>query len=72
MVFGYILSEYRACTYDRIWLYPWDSEVGIGTRYGLDGPGNESRLGQDFPYPTKPALGHTQPPIQWVPPLSRG
>jgi len=29
-------------------------------------------LGQDFPYPTKPALGHTQPPIQWVPPLSRG
>jgi len=28
--------------------------------------------GQDFPRPSKPALGPTQPPIQWVPALSRG
>ena len=49
-----------------------DSSVGIATRYGLDGPGIESRWGRDFPYPSRPALGPTQPPIQWVPSLSRG
>ena len=49
-----------------------DSSVGIATRYGLDGPGIESRSGRDFPHPSRPALGPTQPPIQWVPGLSRG
>ena len=43
-----------------------DSSVGIATRYGLDGPGIESRWGRDFPYPSRPALGPTQPPVQWV------
>jgi hypothetical protein len=42
------------------------STVGIATRYGLDGPGIESRWGRDFPHPSRPALGTTQPPIQWV------
>ena len=46
--------------------------VGIATRYGLDGPGIESRCGRDFPHPSRPALWPTQPPIQWVPGLSRG
>jgi hypothetical protein len=45
--------------------------IGIATRYGLDGPGIDSRLGQDFPHPSRPALGPTQPPIRWVPGLSR-
>ena len=50
-----------------------DVSVGIASRYGLDGPGIESRWGRDFPLPTRPALGPTQPPIQWVPgSLSRG
>ena len=49
-----------------------DSSVSIATRYGLDGPGIESRWGRDFPHPSTPALGPTQPPVQWVPGLSRG
>jgi len=50
----------------------WDSSVGIVTRYGLDGPGLESEWGRNYPHPSRPALGHTQPPIQWVQALSRG
>jgi hypothetical protein len=50
----------------------WDCAVGIATRYGLQGPGIESRLGRDFPRPLKPALGPTQPLMQWVPGLSGG
>jgi hypothetical protein len=37
-----------------------DSSVGIATRYGLDGPGIQSRWGRDFPHPSRPALGPTQ------------
>jgi hypothetical protein len=46
-----------------------DSSVGLATRYGLGGPGIESRWGRDFPHPSRLALGPTQPPIQWIPRL---
>ena len=48
------------------------SSVGIATGYGMDGPGIESWGGRDFPHLSRPALGRTQPPVQWVPGLSRG
>ena len=54
------------CSMDR------DSVVSIATRYGVDGPGFEFRLGRDFPHSSKPALGHTQPHLQWAPGLFSG
>ena len=49
-----------------------DSSVGIATRYWLDGPGIESRLGARFSPPVQTGPGAHSAPIQWVPGLSRG
>jgi hypothetical protein len=49
-----------------------DSSVGIATRYGLDGPGIESRWRRDFTYPSRTVLGPTHPLVQWVPRFSPG
>jgi len=46
--------------------------VGTATRYGLDGPGIESRGGRDFPHPSRPAPGPILSPIQCVPGQSQG
>jgi hypothetical protein len=48
------------------------SSVGIATGCGLGGPGIESRWGRYFSHTSTPVLGPTQPPVQWVPGLSRG
>jgi len=47
------------------------SSVGIANDYGLGGPGSIPG-GDEILCPSRPALGPTQPPIQWVPVLSRG
>jgi hypothetical protein len=44
----------------------------IATYYRLDDLGIESQWATDFPDPSKPPLGPTQPPIQWVPGISWG
>jgi len=49
-----------------------DSAVGIATRYGLDGPGIESRYGWDFLQASRPAPRPTHPPEQWLAGLSPG
>ena len=40
-----------------------DNSVGTATRYGLDGPGIESRWGRDFPQLSRQFLAPKQPPI---------
>ena len=45
--------------------------VGIATDYGLDGPGSNCGGDENF-CPSRPALGATQPPVPWIPSLSRG
>ena len=47
------------------------SSVGIATDYRLDGPGSNPVRDELF-RPSRPALGPTQPPVKWVPCLSRG
>ena len=46
------------------------SSVGIATDYGLDGPGSNPG-GDEIFRSSRPALGSTQPPVKWVPGLSR-
>jgi hypothetical protein len=50
-----------------------DSEVGITTGYGLGDRGVGVRVpvgSRNFSTSSRPALGPTQPPIQWVPAAS--
>ena len=47
------------------------SSVGIVTDYGLEGPGSNPG-GDEIFCPYRPDLGPTQPPVKWVPGLSRG
>ena len=47
------------------------SSVGIATNYGLDGPGSNPG-GDEIFCPSRPALGPTQSPVQWILGLSRG
>jgi len=62
-----LLWPYYLSRVDHVQVGP----VGIATGYGLDGPGSNPG-GDEIFRPSRPALGTTQPPVQWVQSLSRG
>jgi len=59
------------CIYIRIYIRGPGSSVSIVTDYRLDGP-RSNPGGDEIFRSSRPVLGPTQPPVQWVPGLSRG
>jgi hypothetical protein len=74
------LTFFSSLMFSCIYLFTYSSDrlcgagsiVGIATGYGRHGPGIESQWGRDFLHLSRPALGPTQPPVQWVLGLSEG
>ena len=62
----------QMCSINYMYILGRDGVFSIATSYGLDGPGIESQWGRDFLHPSRPALGPTEPPVQWVLGLSWG
>jgi hypothetical protein len=57
------LCEHQTINISIIYRVGQDSSVGIATRYGLDGPGIESRWGARFSVSVQTVAGaHTAPP----------
>ena len=70
----HFLLQYPLFSYIYIYIfiiYGPGSSFGIATDYGVDGPGS-NHSGDEIFRQSRPALGPKQPPVKWVPGLSRG
>jgi hypothetical protein len=62
------LKSYKFISCSRGSVQSRDSSVGVATGYGLDGRSSSPNGGMIFVLSmSRPVLGPTQPPIQWVP-----
>jgi len=71
-IYSYLMFTLKgSCVYMYVCIYIYgpSSSVGIATDYGLDGPGLHPG-GDEIFRQSRPAMGPTQPPVQWVPDLS--
>jgi len=69
-----VCQKLSICTSAQLRLFEFAcvrARACIATDYGLDGPGSNPG-GDEIFRPPRPALGPTQPPVKWVPVLSRG
>ena len=66
----YVKVLYVVTSFIYIYMSGPGSSVSIATDYGLDGPGSNPG-GDEIFRPSRPALRPAQPPVKWVPGLSR-
>jgi len=69
-----VIDQVHQFIYYIIYIYIYKGPgnlVGIASDYGLEGLGSNPG-GDEIFRPSRTAVGPTQPPVQWVPGLSRG
>jgi hypothetical protein len=69
ILYVFLISTMRARSAANLTLLPLIILVGIATGYGLDGLGSIPGRGKIFLFCTssRPTLGSTKPPTQWIP-----
>ena len=71
--FIYIILNALFIIYINTSLSGSGSSVGLATELLAGRSGDRIPVGgRDFPHLSRPALGPTQPPVQWIPGFSRG